>query len=161
MLLITAVSAYAVYTYSTCMVQIRYHQWMSDRQSELRDFGVQLLGYAEQHDRRLPDSFGDLIAEGTIGPDEIRFDCPLRSIRVCRQFRAVSDVGLAEKLMLVIESYYPPQAHLNVLQLDGSVYALRREMLASAVANDNALRRARGLAELPAPDPVICGSRKQ
>ena len=133
--------------YSAWWERVEGLRWTSERQRNLEAAGERILTWAKNNNGRLPQNTQELVTTGLLGKSEISFRERVHTIRVTRTLRPVPSANLPGRLVLIIETYDPPQHHFNVLHLNGNAALCRN--LASVIATDNAIRREHALPEIP------------
>lgn len=127
--------------------------WDVESQDRFRQFGEGVLLKAAAQDGRLSATFDEWIRKGLISQEDVSFrdkgwDL---SIRVSRTLRYIPDTSYPRELVLLVETYDPPQGYARAFALNGTVYEVSEDVLEEFFKNDNALRLANGLEELENP----------
>jgi hypothetical protein len=127
-----------------------YLRWCVERQHALTQLGARVLNYAKMRDGRLPQDWGELIEQGIVMPDELEHDDGYFGVKICRTLRTIPNIDSTENLMLIVETYEPPQGIWTAFLLSGIAEAESGEG-AYALKRDNERRVKCGLSPLPAP----------
>ena len=133
--------------YHQWVERYEYLRWLAQKQTDLEQLGRVLIRYDRESKDGFAHDWDQLIRAGVITRDDTMFEDSERGVTVRRELRPIPSLGVDGELVLVLESYTPPQQYCGVLRANGEVLV---ECDMEAVrAVDNERRRRHGLDPIP------------